>query len=401
MGCNWRSVVLGELVDYCGKGITPKYTYEIYSESAVPVIGQKCIRDYVINSGLVRYHDKEKKSYRAEKLVQPGDILINSTGVGTAGRVAQVPNSFKEECLTDSHVLTLRTSKIDPLYLGYVIKSMQSKIELMAEGSTGQTELNKSRLLSEILVSFPEGPEQQRKIANFFQIIDEKISINNRINDYLSEIASALFSHEILESIDDTWLRASLLDIASYKNGLAMQKYRPEKDDPGLPVLKIKELAQGQCAADAERCRSGIDESVKVFDGDLIFSWSGTLLLDFWAGGNAGLNQHLFKVTSKKYKQWFYYFWTNYHMRKFITLAKDRATTMGHIKRSALAESEVYIPNENKMNELDKLFDPLIKKIISLKIESRILSELRNELLPKLMSGEIDVCKVGVLVERL
>lgn len=401
MECNWRSVVLGELVDYCGKGITPKYTYEIYSESAVPVIGQKCIRDYVINSGLVRYHDKEKKSYRAEKLVQPGDILINSTGVGTAGRVAQVPNSFKEECLTDSHVLTLRTSKIDPLYLGYVIKSMQSKIELMAEGSTGQTELNKSRLLSEILVSFPEGPEQQRKIANFFQIIDEKISMNNRINDYLSEIASALFSHEILESIDDTWLRASLLDIASYKNGLAMQKYRPEKDDPGLPVLKIKDLAQGQCAADAERCRSGIDESVKIFDGDLIFSWSGTLLLDFWAGGNAGLNQHLFKVTSKKYKQWFYYFWTNYHMRKFITLAKDRATTMGHIKRSALAESEVYIPNENKMNELDKLFDPLIKKIISLKIESRILSELRNELLPKLMSGEIDVCKVGVLVERL
>ena len=243
--------------------------------------------------------------------------------------------------------------------------------------------------------------KEQRQIASFLNPLQNKIALNNRINDYLSEIASALFSHEILESIDDTWLRASLLDIASYKNGLAMQKYRPEKDDPGLPVLKIKELAQGQCAADAERCRSGIDESVKIFDGDLIFSWSGTLLLDFWAGGNAGLNQHLFKVTSKKYKQWFYYFWTNYHMRKFITLAKDRATTMGHIKRSALAESEVYIPNENKMNELDKLFDPLIKKIISLKIESRILSELRNELLPKLMSGEIDVCKVGVLVERL
>ena len=243
--------------------------------------------------------------------------------------------------------------------------------------------------------------KEQRQIASFLNPLQNKIALNNRINDYLSEIGSALFSYEILESIDDTWLRASLLDIASYKNGLAMQKYRPEKDDPGLPVLKIKELAQGQCAADAERCRSDIDESVKIFDGDLIFSWSGTLLLDFWAGGNAGLNQHLFKVTSKKYKQWFYYFWTNYHMRKFITLAKDRATTMGHIKRSALAESEVYIPNENKMNELDKLFDPLIKKIISLKIESRILSELRNELLPKLMSGEIDVCKVGVLVERL
>lgn len=210
-------------------------------------------------------------------------------------------------------------------------------------------------------------------------------------NDYLAEAIEALFKHEILEAIDDSWSRASLLDIASYKNGLAMQKFRPEGADPGLPVLKIKELGQGRCEADAERCRSDIDESVRVHDGDLIFSWSGTLLLDFWAGGDAGLNQHLFKVSSEKYDSWFYYLWINYHMRKFIALAKDRATTMGHIKRSALAESEVRIPNEGRMLELGRLFNPLIKGLVSSKIESRKLSELRNALLPELMSGEIDV----------
>lgn len=220
-------------------------------------------------------------------------------------------------------------------------------------------------------------------------------------NDYLDEMIRVLFVHDILGTIDDTWRRASLLDIASYKNGLAMQKYRPEGDDPGLPVLKIKELARGRCDADTERCRSNIDESVKIHDGDLIFSWSGTLLLDFWAGGDAGLNQHLFKVTSKNYEPWFSYLWTNYHMRKFIMLAKDRATTMGHIKRSALAESEVYIPSESRMNELKKKFDPLVKKTVSLKTESRILSELRDELLPKLISGKIDVSNNEVLVEGL
>ena len=217
-------------------------------------------------------------------------------------------------------------------------------------------------------------------------------------NDYLSEIIAVLFNREILESIDGTWHQASLLDIASYKNGLAMQKFRPEGDDPGLPVLKIRELAQGRCAADAERCKSDIDESVKVYDGDLIFSWSGTLLLDFWAGGNAGLNQHLFKVTSKKYDPWFYYLWTKYHMRKFIALAKDRATTMGHIKRSALAESQVYIPSERRMNELENLFDPLVKKMISHKIESRVLTELRDGLLPRLMSGEVDANGIEVYI---
>lgn len=331
-----------------------------------------------------------------------GDILVNKLNMRFK-RIWPIgdqlaPNSV---CSTEFTPLT-PNENVDRNFLLYVLlsDSFTRKLSGMRTGTSGSHQRVKVDWILDYEFMLPDFTTQ-RKIGEILATIDGKIALNGRINDYLSEIGGALFSHEILESIDDTWLRASLLDIASYKNGLAMQKYRPEKDDPGLPVLKIKELAQGQCAADAERCRSDIDESVKIFDGDLIFSWSGTLLLDFWAGGNAGLNQHLFKVTSKKYKQWFYYFWTNYHMRKFITLAKDRATTMGHIKRSALAESEVYIPNENKMNELDKLFDPLIKKIISLKIESRILSELRNELLPKLMSGEIDVCKVGVLVERL
>ena len=194
----------------------------------------------------------------------------------------------------------------------------------------------------------------------------------------------------------DNWEEATLLDIASYKNGLAMQKFRPEGDDPGLPVLKIKELGQGSCGPDAEMCRSNIDESVRIYDGDLVFSWSGTLLLDFWAGGDAGLNQHLFKVTSEKYPSWFVYMWTKYHMRRFIALAKDRATTMGHIKRSALAEAKVLIPSADGLNKLTEQMQPVVDQIIGLKVEARKLGELRDTLLPKLMSGEIDVSKVDL-----
>ena len=108
------------------------------------------------------------------------------------------------------------------------------------------------------------------------------------------------------------------------------------------------------------------------------------------------MNQHLFKVSSDKYDSWFYYLWTKYHMRKFSALAKDHATTMGHIKRSALAESEVYIPDESKMSKLGGLLNPLVEELVSSKIESRKLSELRDVLLPKLMSGEIDVGMVEV-----
>lgn len=192
------------------------------------------------------------------------------------------------------------------------------------------------------------------------------------------------------------WIEASLLDIADYKNGLAMQKFRPEGNDSGLPVLKIRELNQGYCDSDAERCRSSIDEAVKIHDGDLVFSWSGTLLLDFWTGGNAGLNQHLFKVTSASFPKWFYYMWTKRHMQKFVSLARDRATTMGHIKRSALAESMVFIPPKSDMHRLTAQCQPILDQKLCRRIENRGLERIRDVLLPRLMSGEIDVSEVDL-----
>ena len=136
-------------------------------------------------------------------------------------------------------------------------------------------------------------------------------------NDHLAATLDALFDEVVSEESSD-WEAASLLDIANYKNGLAMQRFRPTGDDVGLPVLKIRELGRGYCGADAERCQSDIDEAVTIHDGDLIFSWPGMLLLDFWTGGDVGLNQHLFKVTSDAYPSWFYYMWTKQHMGRLI-----------------------------------------------------------------------------------
>ena len=173
-----------------------------------------------------------------------------------------------------------------------------------------------------------------------------------------------------------------------------MQKYRPTTDEIGIPVLKIKELRQGCCDDNSELCSPSIKSDYIIHDGDVIFSWSGSLLVDFWCGGICGLNQHLFKVTSSKYDKWFYYAWTKHHLNRFVAVAADKATTMGHIKRDELAKAEVLIPNENDYNRIGVLLQPIYEMIISNRIENKKLAATRDALLPKLMSGEIDMSEV-------
>lgn len=218
------------------------------------------------------------------------------------------------------------------------------------------------------------------------------------LNKNLEQQAQALFDDFFINrsEVPNNWEKGSLLDIADYLNGLAMQKYRPSDSEIGIPVLKIKELRQGMCDSNSELCSPNIKSEYIISDGDVIFSWSGSLLVDFWCGGTCGLNQHLFKVTSSKYDKWFYYAWTKHHLNKFIALASAMATTMGHIKRGELANSEVLIPNDEDYAYIGSAIQPIYNLLITNRIENVKLANLRDELLPKLMSGELDVLDIDL-----
>lgn len=213
-------------------------------------------------------------------------------------------------------------------------------------------------------------------------------------NHNLEEQAQALFENFFFHNtinLGDT-KTVFLTDIATYLNGLAMQKF-PAKDK-GLPVLKIKELGQRYCDNSSDRCSSDISEKYIINDGDCIFSWSGTLLVDLWCGGQCGLNQHLFKVSSDNYPKWFYYLWTKHYLDTFIHIAKDKAVTIGHIKRSELEKAKVIMPSKEILDNLSKLFEPIINQIIQLRIMNRTLAQQRDELLPQLMSGELKINEI-------
>jgi len=249
---------------------------------------------------------------------------------------------------------------------------------------------------------------EQKKIVNVLDAIDSRIETNNRINQILEEMAQSLFSSwfvdlrnydgeteydkEFERDVPETWEKASLDSIAEFLNGKAWKDYSSENEElNNLPVVKIKELRNGVSDDSDEVMRSESPEKYILDDGDIVFSWSASLVLDLWSEGDAFLNQHLFKVTSQQYPRWFCYLWIDRHIRIFRHIAEAKKTTMGHIKRTDLEEAKVIVPPEEEIKIMSEKMKPIFEKRVESQVENRKLEELRDTLLPKLMSGEIRV----------
>jgi len=139
----------------------------------------------------------------------------------------------------------------------------------------------------------------------------------------------------------------------------------------------------------ADRCNNELPPNYIVQDGDVLFSWSGSLEVELWCGGSGALNQHLFKVTSAEFPKWFYYLWTLQHLDEFRLIAADKATTMGHIQRGHLTATKVLIPSCNLLDAMSRIVSPLIEQLIANRIQSRNIAAQREMLLQALISREI------------
>jgi type I restriction enzyme S subunit len=126
-----------------------------------------------------------------------------------------------------------------------------------------------------------------------------------------------------------------------------------------------------------------------VQDGDVLFSWSGSLEVELWSGGPGALNQHLFKVTSSEFPKWFYYLWTLHYLDEFRLIAADKATTMGHIQRGHLSAAKVLIPQWPILDAMTRTMSPVVEQIVKNRIQSRALAAVRDTLLPKLLTGDL------------
>lgn len=183
------------------------------------------------------------------------------------------------------------------------------------------------------------------------------------------------------------WEVKPLDQIASFLNGLAMQRHPPNGHDD-LPVIKIAEL-RGGISASTRKASATFDPRYIVEDGDVLFSWSGTLEVEVWCGGRGALNQHLFKVASEDYPEWFYFWWIRHHLPVFRSVAAGKATTMGHIWRRHLSEALAVVPDARVLDQADEILLQITERVISNELEARILARMRDTLLPTLLDGSV------------
>ena len=389
MTSEWHEVPLRELVGYISKGIAPSYAEEA-SETTIRVLNQKCNRNFRISYGDSRLHDTLKKKVPPERYVKPDDILINSTGAGTAGRIAQIED-VPSATTIDGHMILIRSNgKVTQKFLGYALKAHQWEVLQLDEGSTGQTELNRDRLLDEIMINYPVSFDEQNAIVGTLESIDRKLIVNEQLNDNLADLLQTIyqgrFGNDILAVNQGV-----LSDICSYST-----------DKVAVSELNVRtyfsteNMLSGKAGSTEATSLPTTSQTTACHKGDTLISNIRPYFKKIvYCEDKCGCSTDVLCFTPSQPCYSAYLFSTLYADKFFaFMVAGSKGTKMPRGDKQQIMTYPVVLPSEEELAGFNTIASPLLEQIYSNRAENKRLSILRDTLLPKLMSGEINVSAI-------
>ena len=425
MSSDWSQVKLGDLVEikhgFAFKG-------EFFCEGPTPY-QLTTPGNFAIGGG---FQSGKGKFYQGpvpeEYVLSAGDLVVTMTDLSkaadTLGYSAVVPETPGTTWLHNQRVgfVSIKPGALVSYgFVHYLMRSPEYR-HWVVSTATGSTVKHTSpgRICDYEFLLPPQ--DYQQLVSGILGDLDTRITLLRETNATLEAIAQALFKSWFVdfdpvrakmegrspEGMDEDtaalfpdsfeeselglvprgWRVESLDKIANYLNGLALQKFPPENDTDWLPVIKIAQLRKGDTLG-ADQASANIKQEYIVQNGDVLFSWSGSLEVEIWCGGPGALNQHLFKVSSADYPKWFYFFWTRQHLPHFQQIAASKATTMGHIQRKHLTEAKVVVPPDEVLALAKDVFGPLLDRLINNALQAQTLGSIRDSLLPRLISGQV------------
>lgn len=419
---------LCELVVDCPHS-TPKWTDE-----GIIVLRNQNIKNGVLDLSAPSFTNEEDYQKRIKRAApKAGDIVF--TREAPMGEVCMIPEGLKC-CLGQRQVLLRPKSDVNGQYLFWALQSPYVQQQIAWNEGTGSTVSNVRIPVLKALNIPRIGNEDM--VAKSLSDIASKMALNTQTNQTLEQMAQAifkswfvdfdpvkakmngelpegmdaatasLFPEKLVESeiglIPEGWVETPLYDIAEYINGAAYKKFEPNNEGIGLPIVKIAELKAG---ITQKTGFSTVDMPAKyrLEDNDILFSWSGnpdTSIDTFvWALGEAWLNQHIFKVVPKSVLSRDYVLCLLKFMRPvFAEIARDKQTTgLGHVTVKDLKRLTVALPSEELLIKFNEKVSAIIAQNFSLVKQNQNLEKLRDTLLPKLLSGEIELANTEDMAE--
>ena len=293
-------------------------------------------------------------------------------------------------------IIIRANDQVTQRYLGYALKAHQQKVLQLDEGSTGQTELDRERLLEEIIISYPESLDIQKKIVALLERIDEKIELNNKINDNLQQQAFALFEQLLLTADDG---ECSVADIAHLNPKRALAKNQEAK------CIEMSQLSTSGAFP------SGWEK--RPFNGGMRFSNGDTLLaritpclengkaafIDFLDTSEVafGSTEYIVLAPKGEIPPEFLYCLARYPVfSDYAVKNMNGSSGRQRVSAETIGQFKLPRPSTNELKRFGNVVSSLFLKMRFNSLENMRLSSLRDSLLPKLMSGELDVSELGI-----
>lgn len=384
--------------EYCesvrdGTHDTPKQT-----ESGYKLVTGKHIKNGQIDSSDAYYiSEKDYIKINERSLVEQWDVLMSM--IGTVGEVAVVQNQ-PTYAIKNVALFKCGGSELKGKWLAYYLRSAEAQGHMMGNQKGSSQQFLSLKQLRGLPIPTTDDKYMQ-KVVDILSAYDSLIENNQKQIKLLEEAAQRLYKewfvdlrfpgHEttpIINGIPEGWRKSSMDAIAEYINGYA---FKPSDwFEVGKPIIKIKEMNDGVTDSTPRNSGEDIPEKYHIKAGDIIFSWSATLSAMIWDSIDGLLNQHLFKVVPKENITREFVLQSILHtLDEFQNLTTG--STMKHIQRGKLKEVYIFVPDKTVMKKYECISEPIREQILILKKQNMNFIEARDRLLPKLMSGELEV----------
>lgn len=400
----WKEVRLGNVCEIYGRigfrGYTTNDLVDTPKEGAIS-LSPKNIINGELNLEQCTYIKWDKYYESPEIMINPNEIVITKTG-SSVGRTTFVRRVVHPMTL-NPQLVVLKNISENAEFLSYYIKSalFQSVLKSIVVGSAIPTLSQKN--LANIMINVPKEVEDQRRIASILSSLDRKIELNNKINADLEEMAQAIFKNWFVDfepfkngkfvdselgMIPEGWKVGSPYEYVKVVYGAPYKSAKFNDNGEGLPLIRIRDLKDCNPQFYTPEI---LPQTEYVNMGDIVAGMDAEFIPHIWKGNTGLLNQRVCKLMPQQTS--ISNLFVLYLMKPELEFVQSykTGTTVSHLGKADIDKFVVVLPPLKVVEECSKILDSILQRIKNISAESRTLSLLRDTLLPRLMSGELEV----------